>query len=406
MRNKLFSILLIINIILGIGIFTLPQENESQSEKRLLSTNEDIKFDYNLVRSSENVLKHQFYFRNRIVRYYYKGRIILNLFTEKVIDYPRKLIRKISGNDDNQNNGGVIDTSLKYLAEGVIELDDGYLINSILEYNDEEKYQASSRGYNLNEFASRYKDIKTYVYFPTRLEEILNNDYDNQCICQEQFIQQLNNDIKHRSLIIDDYEDHKKYYFHSDTHWNAYGAYEGYKDIIEMIGEDYSIGEIKPIENVIEYEYEFYGNIANKIDGYGIKDRIIDLELTGINDFDYYIDGEKADYYAVKKDYELNGNNTVYSDYDYYFGDNNFLRQFDFHDNNKPNILIFGDSYNNTNMLWIASHFNKTTIIDLRRKPENFNLNNFVNQNDIDIFLVNYYYFNAFINGNLYIPID
>ena len=406
MRNKLFSILLIINIILGIGIFTLPQENESQSEKRLLSTNEDIKFDYNLVRSSENVLKDQFYFRNRIVRYYYKGRIILNLFTEKVIDYPRKLIRKISGNDDNQNNGGIIDTSLKYLAEGVIELDDGYLINSILEYNDEEKYQASSRGYNLNEFASRYKDIKTYVYFPTRLEEILNNVYDNQCICQEQFIQQLNNDIKHRSLIIDDYEDHKKYYFHSDTHWNAYGAYEGYKDIIKMIGEDYSIGEIKPIENVIEYEYEFYGNIANKIDGYGIKDRIIDLELTGINDFDYYIDGEKADYYAVKKDYELNGNNTVYSDYDYYFGDNNFLRQFDFHDNNKPNILIFGDSYNNTNMLWLASHFNKTTIIDLRRKPENFNLNNFVNQNDIDIFLVNYYYFNAFINGNLYIPID
>ena len=404
MRNKLFILLLILNLILGLGIFIKPQEKESQSEKRLLATNENIKLDSSLSRNIESVLKDQFYFRDRIVRYYYKGRILLNIYTEKGIMLPKKIIQKVFNNSFGSNE--LITESSTYLAEGVIDLGDGYLINSILEYNDDQKYLASSRGYNVNEFANNHPDIKTYVYFPTRIEELLNSDYPNEALCQELFVQQLNSSIKYDALDINDLSDHEKYYYHSDYHWNVFGAYKGYSDVIEMINDDYDIGNPKEIINTNEYPYEFYGNIANKINGYGLKDKIVDLELKDIGEFDYYVNGEVFDYYTVKEDYRQNGNTSAYSDYDLYFGDNFFLREFDFHNEDKPNLLIFADSFINTNMMWIASHFNKTIIIDLRAKPEDFNLNNFINENDIDIALVSYYYQNGYFNGNLYIPID
>ncbi|MBR0462256.1 MAG: hypothetical protein IJJ00_06065 [Erysipelotrichaceae bacterium] len=406
MRNKIFALLLVLNLVLGAGIFILPQKYESQSEKRLLNTNESIKLDAGFSRSVENVLKDQFYFRDRIVRYYYKGRILLNVYTEKLLYIPKRIYQKLFGKGDSMNNGGSIRTSFTYLAEGVVELDDGYLINGILEYNDDEKYSASSRGYNVNEFALKHPEFRTYVYFPTRTEELLNSEYEFHPVCQEWFIQQLDPSIKYSSLQINDMQDFENYYFKSDYHWNAYGAYQGYSDIINMISEDYQIGSPKAIKKVIEYPYNFYGNIANKIDGYGSGDYIIDLELEDISDFDYYVNGEPFDFYAVKETYRDSGNDTVYSDYDLYFGDNFFLREFDFHAEDKPDLLMFADSFSNTNMMWIASHFNKTIIIDLRAKPEDFNLSSFIKDHDIDVALVCYYYNNAYFNGNLYIPID
>ena len=189
-------------------------------------------------------------------------------------------------------------------------------------------------------------------------------------------------------------------------HWNAYGAYEGYKDIINLIGQDYDIEQAHTIKEEIVYPYEFYGNLANKIGGYGEKDHIIDLVLDGVGDFDYYVNGELADYYAIKEDYKENGNSTIYSDYDIYFGDNYFFREFDFHNEEKPNLLIFGDSYKNTNMMWIASHFNKTIIFDLRSKPDDFNLDDYIEKYDIDIALVTYHYYFGYFDGHLFIPLD
>ena len=108
----------------------------------------------------------------------------------------------------------------------------------------------------------------------------------------------------------------------------------------------------------------------------------------------------------VKNKYAHEGNDTVYSDYDLYFGDNNFIRTFSFNNEDKPDILIFGDSFINTNMLWIASHFNNTYIIDLRTREESFSLNDFINEHDIDAVLIMYSYNTMYINGNLYIPLD
>lgn len=411
MRNKLLSLLLILLFVLGIGLFVLPQRYESKMEKRLLATNESIVLDNKLSLNIENVLKDQFYFRDFLTHNYFEIKTNLNRVINKFVDGSIGLVYKVKG---LLNGGGTIDidndfkndVSMLYLSDDVIEINDGYLINGIVEYNDEQLQLASSRGYNVNEFDKLYPNVKTYIYFPTRLEEMLNSEKENRLLCRENYLRQLNGNISYSALKIGSVEDHQKYFYKSDEHWKAAGAYQGYVDIIDMISKDYELGPIKEIEKEIVYDREFKGNISSKIGMVGSSDKLEDYILKDLGEYDYFANGNKIDLNEAKELYAANGNDTVYSDYDLYFGDNYFLREFDFHQDNKPNILIFADSYINTNMSWIASHFNKTLIIDLRAKPNDFNLDYYINEYDIDIALIDFTYNTMYFNGNLYIPIN
>lgn len=411
MRNKLLSLLLILLFVLGIGLFILPQRYESKMEKRLLATNESIVLDNKLSLNIENVLKDQFYFRDFLTHNYFEIKTNLNRVINKFVDGSISLVYKVKG---LINGGGTIDidndfkndVSMLYLSDDVIEINDGYLINGIVEYNDEQLQLASSRGYNVNEFDKLYPDVKTYIYFPTRLEEMLNSEKENRLLCRENYLRQLNGNISYSALKIGSVEDHQKYFYKSDEHWKAAGAYQGYVDIINMISKDYELGPIKEIEKEIVYDREFKGNISSKIGMVGSSDKLEDYILKDLGEYDYFANGNKIDLNEAKELYAANGNDTVYSDYDLYFGDNYFLREFDFHQDDKPNILIFADSYINTNMSWIASHFNKTLIIDLRAKPNDFNLDYYINEYDIDIALIDFTYNTMYFNGNLYIPIN
>lgn len=388
----------------------MPQKHESQMEKRPLKTNNDIVLNDHLSQEFEEVLKDQFYFRDNLTHTYYQIKIVLNRFIDKGSNAAIKLFYKIKGlingvdsaSYENINN----EIEMTYLSDNVIEINDGYLINEIIDYNDEQLNLAASRGYNINEFDKKYPNVKTYVYFPTRLEELLNNEKENRLLCRENYLRQLNNNISYSYLKINGIKDHQEYYFKSDGHWNAKGAYQGYKDIIEMINNDFDLDQVKEIEEEYIYEYEFKGNISSQIGMIGDSDHIVDYKLKDLGEYDYYADNNKTNLNDVKNEYKLNGNNTVYSDYDLYFGANYFLRIFDFKQEDKPNLLIFSDSFVNTNMSWIASHFNKTVIIDLRSKPEDFNLDYYINEYDIDAALILMKYSNMYFNGNLYIPLD
>lgn len=409
MKNKLFASTIVILFFLGIGIFLLPQRKESAMEKRTLFINENISFKA-LNKEVESLLKDQFYFRDTFTHNYYQIKTSLNRAIDKTLDLGIKLVYEakgmINGNKSYSYQELGNDIQMTYLSENVIEINDGYLINKILEYNDEQIKDAASRGYNVNEFDKKYSEIKTYVYFPTRIEEMLNAEKEYHLLCRENYLRQLNGNISYSFLEINDIKDHQKYFYKSDEHWNASGAYQGYKDIVEMINEDYDLGKIKEIEKIVEYEFEFKGNIASQIGMVGQSDRIVDYKLKDLGEFDYYVNGQLKDFDEVKKQYAESGNNTVYSDYDYYFGDNYFLRLFDFHQEERPNLLIFGDSMINTNMSWIASHFNKTIIIDLRAKDDNFYLDYYLKEYDIDIALIDLSYNTMYFNGNLFIPLD
>ena len=102
MRNKIFSLLLVIFLILGIGILVLPQNEESFSEKRLLKTNSIIKFDDDLSKNVETVLKDQFYIRDSIIHYYYQVRVAFSKLGNTLLSSPTRLIKKILNREDDE----------------------------------------------------------------------------------------------------------------------------------------------------------------------------------------------------------------------------------------------------------------------------------------------------------------
>ncbi|MBR2577937.1 MAG: hypothetical protein IKE38_03300, partial [Erysipelotrichaceae bacterium] len=380
-------------------------------EKRLLSTNRDIRFSPAMGQDIENVMKDQFYIRDTLTHNYFESRVVLNRIIDRVLNASIRMVYRIkgiiNGNTDSHSYSDLKnEISLTYLSDSVVEINDGYLIHNIVEYNDEQLTLASQRGYNVNEFDKKYPDVRTYVYFATRLEEMLNEESEYRLLCRENYLMQLNSNISYSALEINSVKDHQKYFYKSDDHWKASGAYKAYCDVIDMISKDYDLGEIKEIEREAVYDHEFKGNISSQIGMVGNSDHLEDYFLKDMGSFEYYANGELIDIDQVKENYIANGNDTVYSDYDLYFGDNYFLREFDFHQEDRPNLLIFSDSYINTNMSWIASHFNKTIIIDLRTRPEDFDLDHYIEEYDIDVALILYSYNTMYFNGNLFIPLN
>lgn len=390
MRNKIFSFLLVILLMIGISMLIKPQNEESKLEKRGLATVNSLSFsqtlDGTLLDKTDTILKDQFYFRDQLLQEYYKFKIFLN--------------KVILGSDSK--NG------IQYLNDNVIELNGEYLINNILTYDEDKMNLAAARGFNLNEFDLKYPNIKTYVYMPTRIEEILEIPSDNVENCggeyRNQFVINLNENITVGYLKLDSINQHTEYYYKSDFHWNHKGAYQGYTDIINMIRNDYDIDEPRNIKEEVNYPYEFHGNISSEIGMLGSTDTISDYILNGIGSFIRYADGKESYLDKVRENYSLNGNNSMHSDYDIYFGDNNSERIYDFNQQDKPNVLVFCDSYFNVIQEWFSSHFNKTIIIDLRANKD-FDMDKYIEKYDIDIVLVCQMYKNLFFNGNMFIPI-
>lgn len=350
---------------MGVSVFVLPQSKESKKENRSLSTNNDIKLS-NFSATSESILSDQFYFRDYIIDNNFRFNAFLSSkFGKDVIS----------------------DVSVAPLSDDIVKLNDGYYANSALDYSENSMDSASMSGYRISQFDLQYPDIKTYVYKCSRIEELINSEYPYQDKLWEAIQLQLNPNITSSKLEIDSIYDYQKYYFKTDHHWNATGAYQGYKDIIGMINKDYDIGEPKEIKNEIVYPYQFKGNIINNM-YINETDNINDYALEDIREFDFYIDDELKDYYEIKELYKEQGNQTSYTDYEYYYGISAATKVFDFYNEDKPNLLIIGSSYCNVNGLWIASHFNKTVFIDVWVIPYDYSPKYYIDKYDIDIALV------------------
>ena len=386
MRNKIFSILLVILFLTGFGVFFVHQKDFSRVEKRVLKKNSDLNIVENNI---EDILKDQFYCRDLIMKGYYKIKLAFN-------ELPYIAL----------NSFGDSNLEYKYLGKNVIEINNEFLINDILTYDKEKIDLCKSRAFNINEVDLKYPDIKTYVYFPTKLEETIDFKDNYGTVYREKFIKQLNPNISYSELEIDCLDEYLEYFYKTDFHWTGKGAYEAYKNIIEMINKDFDIGLPKEIKNINIYNNTWTGNVASEIGGNWVPDNIVDIEINDVDNFKYYVNGQKYDYGKEKNSYKINGNDTMYSDYDFFYGNNYFERRFELNDETKPNMLVFCDSLSNVNLKWIASHFNTTVYIDLRANDGSFNLDDYINKYNIDIIMVNQIYSNLYFNGYMFIPLS
>lgn len=224
------------------------------------------------------------------------------------------------------------------------------------------------------------KEADVYMYLPNRYEFTILDDDSITVRDKDKYITKLkslqNDSFKIKELKISSIDDYKKYFYKTDHHWNAYGAYQGYKDIMEMM-------KLTPKKlDIIETDITYMGSIAKSSAQTDIKDKFMYIDYN--EKYDVKVNGLDNSKYKPKV---INKTDNIY--YDYYVSYYNGMFGevvMDYNNPDKENLLIISDSY-----AWqideiIASHFNKTYIINVRYDKfinGSLDYKNFIKENNI-----------------------
>ena len=383
MRNKIFSSVLILFLFMGVFILLKPQKDVLVVERRQAHTLSEISINENIGNDLENVLKDQMPLRNSVIKLY-------NLFKRK----STSLLERGEG--------------VEIINSEVIKTGDYYALNP-RQYEYTDSVVISNRD-ALNRIVNEY-DIPVYVYKPTRIEETdlidLPGVYEDLEGIKASFLEGLDGRIVYKELKLESVSDYERMYYKSDHHWNNVGSYQGYSDIIKMMQKDFRLENPRELLDDYIFEYPFVGFMGCSVGNDDIYDYMTDNYLA-INEgsYDYYENGEKALISDMKYNYLENTETYKYSAYDVYYGFNHFERIFDFHEEERPNVLIFADSFINCIKEPLASHFNKTVILDMRSAPEDFSLDYYMKKYDIDAILVLEFYGDLYFNGDMLIKTE
>lgn len=207
--------------------------------------------------------------------------------------------------------------------------------------------------------------INYYIYMGTRTQDM--EMYDDLITGPpstvpyfKYFTENLDSSIKFDYFKLETPEDIVNKRYRSDHHWNIFGAYEGYKQIINMINKDSpEIGAPNEYDILKVPELKWSGSLGSSV-GQNDIDYVDDfyiLDLAGLP-------GYSGNGYKIKKmqqsymagDYIKNGLN-----FDYYGAYYPPQDKYVFDDNKTGhNLLLIGDSYSWSISTIIASHFDTT----------------------------------------------
>lgn len=240
-----------------------------------------------------------------------------------------------------------------------------------------------------SQYNQAFKDVDSYFYFVNQSKSINFNTVSNK---ENEFLTYIKKEFHFKDidgLKIQSFEQYKDYFYETDHHWNYKGSYQGYKDIIQMILPQDQL--LEPIKEKT-YDVYYYGSNARTTSIYSNKEKFTVYQFD-LPKYTTYINGVKS-VYGNKKMYENNQyyTNEGYNHYRAYYGGDFAEVIYDFHQPEKENLLIIAPSYSNANNDLIASHFNKTFVIDLRHYKNEFghtfNAQKYCQENHIDKFVL------------------
>ena len=213
-----------------------------------------------------------------------------------------------------------------------------------------------------NDYYSNLPIRNKYIYYVTT-DQAVNFDHP-----ENDFVEQIVSfypSFKYDKLKINSIEDYAKYYQKNDHHWNYEGSYKGYTEIIKMmLGKDEKV--LEPAEKVV-FDYDGQGSKSKGAHFFKFKEKWTAYRFD-LPAHETTVDGEKREYGDQDKYFNVPGyrngtGNLAYGDfYGYDFG----VINYDYKNTDKPNLVMIGHSDTNAINALVASHFNKTWIIDPR----------------------------------------
>ena len=408
MKKKLSLLLISYIILCAIVIYSVllktPQENFTKVENRTLATNDVLKNKINFGSFKNKSL--QDYFANLSNDQF----PLKETFLEMNLKFEKKKSDILSS---ILPNNYLIKVGNYYRISGT----DAYMDYPLVSGENSEAL-FNNRMWNFERIAEKYgNDYKLYIYKPTSASEL--PCFDSYAIYSEgnYYYQELCNrlgsmyKIKRQEInTVDEYLD--KHYL-TDHHWNYKGAYDGYRDIINMIGEDFDIGKPYDIKKITEHNQKFYGSLSIKAMNTFGSDDFTTYELDYEKIYSYYINNEERQ--LGYKEEIFSDSNAEYDGYmyeDYYGNNEKWIKIVNYKNLNGKSILILGDSFSNCINEDIAAHFENTYIIDSRFWLEEdnpsvstFSLDDFLEHNDVDCILWLQFYTSLYFDSTCYLHI-
>lgn len=256
-------------------------------------------------------------------------------------------------------------------------------------YRDKEHYilqnslstkQLDERIESQIEFFNQLNIEDVSIFIPYRFEYtgIDNSVYlRDMSEYRNKFIRGINPNIKIGEFLVDTKEEYLKYFYKTDHHYNMYGAYESYKIIMNLLKEEARSA------TVVEEDVTYYGSLARSSYSKDIKDNFYTLDID-LGNYDVLVNDKKQEKYKPKK--LVKNKNDFYDYYVNYFNGLYGRVEYDFHQEEKENLLILEDSYGWQIDDLIASHYNKTYVIDIRQdeyKNGTFSIKEFMKEHNI-----------------------
>lgn len=237
-----------------------------------------------------------------------------------------------------------------------------YMINSIFYDTEENRERFTERARELNELQDRHPDTQVFVYVPTQVHETDLFDEENGLVSGANnlwaaFEEEIKVPFKRFDMTSLDL--YKRMFFRSDHHPNHYGADLYYKDILTLILPEET--PLSPIGEDCHIGQTFYGTFASRTGFvYGADEFCVyDYDLVP---FTVTENGTPVRNYKGRKafaSYQPTPNDNLYY-YNVAYPIYDPVMCLDTHRPQMDNLLIIGDSFSNSVLDLLASHYNQT----------------------------------------------
>ena len=239
----------------------------------------------------------------------------------------------------------------------------------------------------LNEQINFFNEVSsicnTYIYFANRYEFYpfsKVNNINDMVGYYNKFKSSVN--AKIGELKVSNKEEYLKYFFKTDHHYNMYGAYASYKDIMTLMNRPYKERNIFKIDGIA-----YMGSMAKSSYNTSLTDNLYDIEYS--KNYNIYVD-DSSDLKLYKEHKIKNTNNKFYDHFVAYFNGMYSKVLYDTGNTTKTNLLILGDSFTWKIDNLIAEEYNKTYIINIKYMNGTLDLKEFIKENNISDILVLY----------------
>ena len=248
---------------------------------------------------------------------------------------------------------------------------------------------------NYKQLIEDHPDQNFYLYYHEILENSSFNPLNSYFVEADKnqsikyFEENLPEGLELQKFMLENMDEHLKYYYRTDHHWTIHGILRAYEEIHSMLIKSYpDISPMLEINGIVEFpDVEFLGSMARE-------------SLFPIDGDDFLVDDVSfSSFEMIKSGQEIKDSpRTAYFSGDYstipytnhfnaFYGKVTDLIEYTFENDADRNLLVIGSSYRNALDPLLASHYHKTYCIDLRYFTD-FSLSDFLDEYDVDDILI------------------